>query len=203
MQLTSADQPVALAPLSAGTIVNSYVVLRHLGTPDDRNTYITRVAGDDEAAFAQPMPAEPHLLLIEAASGTIEDLRALEDLRLRHPRLLAMRDFFTHADRDYLAIDLPSHIWPPPINLPLTSEESLAVGVIIGEVIAFLHAHGVAHGHINPQTIAIAPNGVFLAGIDQACIATTTDPAPLFREDARQLGMLVGTLAEGLSLIHI
>ncbi len=197
MQMTSADQPVALAPLPDGTIVGSYVVLRQLGTAGDHNTYITRVAGEDETDFALPKPTEPHLLMLEAPSGTIEHLRALEDLRLRHPRLLALRDYFTQDDRDYLASDLPGDTWPLRINLPLTTEESLAVGVIIGEVLAFLHAHGVAHGHLSPQTIAIAPNGVFLAGLDGATIATATDPDPLFREDTRQLGLLVGTLADG------
>ncbi|MBA3825986.1 MAG: protein phosphatase 2C domain-containing protein, partial [Ktedonobacterales bacterium] len=195
--MTSADQPVALAPLPDGTIVGSYVVLGHLGTQDDHNIYITRVASDDEAEFAQPKPTEPHLLVIEAAAGTIENMRMLEDLRLRHPRLLALRDFFTQEDRDYLAIDLPGNTWPMPARLPLTTEEALAVGVIIGEVIAFLHAHGIAHGHLTPQTVTIAANGVFLAGVEGATIATATDPAPLFREDARQLGLLVGTLSEG------
>jgi serine/threonine protein phosphatase PrpC len=195
--MTAGDQPVTLAPLAAGAIVGSYVVLGNLGTTGDRNTYITRVASEDEADFATPKPTEPHLLLIEGSTGTLEMQRALEDLRLRHPRLLALRDFFSEEGRDYLAIDLPGSTWPLPLNLPLTAEESLAVGVIIGEVVAFLHGHGVAHRHLVPQAVVVAPNGVFLSGLEDAAIATVSDPSALFREDARQLATLVGTLSAG------
>src|SRR6185437_8597175 len=91
---TTDGQSQAAALLAAGAIAGSYVVVQQLGAHGDRALYLARVAGDDAEDFARPHPREPHLLLLAAPSGGIEAIRALAELQLRHPRLLALRDFF-------------------------------------------------------------------------------------------------------------
>ncbi len=184
-----------MALLDVGAIAGSYVIVQHVGVRGGRTLYLARVASEDED-FRRPHPHEPHLLLIAAPSGTIEDIRALEALQLRHPRLLALRDFFTQDGQDFAVLDVPGDTWPITPQLPLTAEEALATGVIIGEVVLFLHGRGVAHGHLSTESIIIAINGVFLAGVEDAFIVPPTIDGA-FQRDANQLAVALGDFAAG------
>lgn len=188
-----APQPI-LAP---GAVVGSYSILRFIDAAGEHNGYLARVAGDDDIS-ATPNPQELHLRLIEGVTGGLETIRALEALQLRHPRLLALRDFFTQNERDYAVLDIPGDTWPVTPQTQFTAEEALAIGVIIGEVLIFLHSRGVAHTHIDPAHIVIVNNGVYLAGIETAAnvINAGAGAAELFRQDANQLAGMIGTLTE-------
>jgi protein phosphatase len=166
-----------------------------LGPQGDRQLYVARVASDEED-HARPHPHEPHLLLIEGATGTLAAIAAIERLQLRHPRLLAIRDFLSQNDRDYAVLDIPESTWPLTPQIPLSAEEALAVGVIIGEVIVFLQGHGVVHGHISTSTIVIAQNGVYLAGIEDA-LTPQDDAERLFQADTNQLAQTIGAFVVG------
>ncbi len=181
--------------LAAGAIVGSYAIVREAPSAPGRRQYIARVAGDDEDdPHAPSRPHELHLLLIESERGAMEAVRAMERLQLRHPRLLALREFFTQDDHDYAVIDLPGDTWPLPVPAAITPEEALAVGVMAGEVVTFLHGRGVAHGHLVPAAIAVSHGGVYLSGIEDA--VPVQDDA-LYARDAADLATLVGVLAEG------
>jgi PPM family protein phosphatase len=180
--------------LDPGAIIGSYAIVRHIGTHDGRNEYLIRIATDEEEdLYGRPSPSEPQLRLIEGAAGTLESIRAIEALQLRHPRLLALRDFLSQNDRDYAVVDLPGDTWPLTPPAPITAAESLAVGVIIGEVLSFLHGRGVAHTHVVPENIVVVSSGIFLAGIENAIIAPGSGEAQ-FRQDANHLAVLVGSL---------
>ena len=183
--------------LTPGAVVGSYSILRFIDAAGEHNGYLARVAGDDDIS-ATPNPQELHLRLIEGVTGGLETIRALEALQLRHPRLLALRDFFTQNERDYAVLDIPGDTWPVTPQTQFTAEEALAIGVIIGEVLIFLHSRGVAHTHIDPAHIVIVNNGVYLAGIETAAnvINAGAGAAELFRQDANQLAGMIGTLTE-------
>ena len=192
---TTATPSSSVAPLELGSIVGSYVIVQQLVAQGAHQHYLARVASDDDD-LARSHSHEPHLLIIEGATGSMEHIRALEDLQLRHPRLLALREFFTEHDHDYAIIDIPGDSWPILPQLPLTPEEALAVGVIIGEVVIFLHGRGVVHGQLSTTSIIIAHNGVYLADIAEATIAQQ-DGEALVRQDANQLAHTVGAFVAG------
>jgi serine/threonine protein phosphatase PrpC len=183
------------APLAVGTVIGDYILVRHLGTRDGRTQYLARVAGDDDDA-ARPHPHEPHLLITVAPGGALAAIQAVEALQLRHPRLLALRDFFTEDGRDYAVSDVPGDTWPIPAQLPLAPEEALAVGVIIGEALIYLHGSGVAHGHLSTASIVIAVNGVFLSDMEDAMIIQD-QPEAVIQRDANQLAATLGAFAAG------
>lgn len=192
------DQTASNAALAPGTHVGGYVIIQDVGERDGRRRYLARLAGDDEEErdLVRPRPNEVHLLLLTAPTGSMEDVRALEGLHLRHPRLLALRDFFTDGTHDYATLDVPGTTWPIVNQLPLAAEEALATGVLMGEVVQMLHERGVAHGHLNTDTIVIATNGVFLSGIDTAQ-ASPPNLEAAQQSDANQLAIAVGAFAVG------
>ncbi len=194
-QSASDGQTSDMAPLAVGTVVGSYVIVRQLGRHAGRMQYLARVASDDDD-ITRPHPHEPHLLLTSAPAGELAAVHTVESLQLRHPRLLALRDFFTQDGRDYAVSDVPGDTWPIPPQLPLTAEEALAVGVIIGEAVLFLHGRGVTHGQLSTTTIVIAVNGVFLGNIEDATVIQE-QPETAIQRDANQLAMTLGDFAAG------
>lgn len=193
-QITTPLGDLTLSALEVGTVVGSYRIARSLGVVNGHNEYLAHVAieGEEEER-------EPDLRLIEGLAGTLEHIRRLEQFQLRHPRLLALRDFLTEGERDYAVFDIPGHTWPVPVANGLAPEEALAVGVIIGEALLYLHSRGVAHLHIDTSQVLVTTAGVFLAGIEHA---TAIDPgesldAALIARDANQLAQTIGTF-EGI-----
>lgn len=179
--------------MPTGTVVGAYALIAEVARQPGRNVYLAQVASEDETPPSGK--SEPYLCIIEAPQGTIEAIRRMEALQLRHPRLLALRDFYAIDNREYAVIDIPGNMWPVPPPAPLSPEEALAVGVIIGEVVIFLHGRGVMHGHLTQNNIVIAPNGVFLAGIEDATIVgdQPTISGEHFAQDANQLAQVIGT----------
>ncbi len=185
-QSLDAPGPALLEP---GTSVGSYVIVRDISAQGNRIDYLARVASDEHA----PEARESYFRLIAAPAGALESVRSINLLQLRHPRLLALRDFFSESGVDYAVVDIPADTWPIASPASLTPEEALAVGVLTGEVLATLHGRGVAHGRITPASLVVAPNSVFLAGIEDAVIAH--DPETQFAADANALAAAVVALA--------
>lgn len=160
-----------------GTIIGNYVILQDVIQGSKRNEYIVRVAPEEDENVSQTLPHEPHLRMIEGVSGTLASVQLLEQQQLRHPRLLAIRDFFTVDGFDYAVIDIPEMTWPIPTATNLSAEDVLKVGILISETLLYLHGLGVIHGQINPKNICITGSGVFLAGVENATILSE-DPNP-------------------------
>lgn len=199
-------------PLAPGAFVGNYLITRVLTTGPQRNEYQARLA-PESGDPGEPRPSDPLLRLLEAPVGNLTGAMTLAALQLRLPRLLALRDAFTIDDREYVVIDLPDLEWPMPPSQNLAPEEALAVGVMIGEVLTFLHSRGVAHQHIQRDTVIVTPHGIFLGGLEDATLVQSAgaDTDLLFARDANALAQVMGTLtaseavssSQGLALERI
>jgi serine/threonine protein phosphatase PrpC len=180
--------PPLLAP---GTIVGDYLIVRDLSARGDRIEYLAQVAPDEHTP---PSGREPFLRVVAAPAGSLDHMRAIDRLQLRHPRLLAVREVFELEDVDYAVIDIPGDTWPPDAPPALSPEEALALGVLVGDVLAYLHSQGVVHGHIIPSALIVAPSGVFLAGIEDATVPP--EPNAAIAADVNALASAVAALAD-------
>lgn len=181
-------------PLDAGTVVGLYVIQSLLSAGEQRHDYLGQLA--PEIGFTPQRP-EPWLRIVETPAGGMEAMRAVEALQLRHPHLLALREWFAQDEREYLIVDLPEDGWPLAQPFNLTAEEALANGVIIGDVLTFLHARGVAHLHVGPEALAQTPQGVVLAGLEDATVLQEgMDAEALLARDANMLAQVVASMAQ-------
>jgi PPM family protein phosphatase len=180
--------------LETGTIVGAYSIVRSIGTGSLGNEYLARVASDDEDEGSEARSLrEPHLRLIAAPPGTLTHVQTLEMQQLRHPHLLALRDFITNEDGDFAIIDIPDNEWPIPLPPSLNAENALAIGAVLGEVIAYLHSRGIVTGEIRPEQIIIVPGNIFYGGIEYCKIASL-EGAGTFEQDANALARLINAL---------
>ena len=181
------------APLPAGAQISDYRVVRVVSAAPERNLYVIQLPPEED----RPSPAnEPGYLLIEGPAESLSDAMTVAALQLRHPRLLALRATFVENGREYLVSDLVGNDWPPPPHPTLVTEEVLAVGVMIGEVLAFLHGRGVAHQQVIPANLVITAQGIFLAGLEQAMLVQSAgaEADALFARDANFLAQAIGQL---------
>lgn len=177
--------------LAVDAIIGQYRIVQIIADGQNTNEYLVRVASDDNDISS---PQEPFLRVIEGPQGSLEAIRSIEYLQLRHPRLLALREFFTADARDYIVIDIPDKVWPIAPILTLMPAEALATGIMIGEVLAYLHVHGIAMDHITPDNICITANGVFLKGIEYAHGTDTS--GEFIRKNVNELAATLRILAE-------
>lgn len=184
-----------LSSLATGTLLGEYVIADLISSSPRRNDYVVHLAPEDDS----PAGAQEHLVrlrMIETAAGGLAMTFELEALQLRHPRLLALRQCLSQDDRDYAIIDLPDGPWPAPSSTNLSAEESLAVGVMIGEVLAFLHEHGVVHRHVQTANLIVGTKNIYLGGIEDATLlrSADTNQDALFAQDVNMLAQSLGDL---------
>ncbi len=187
-------------PLPIGSVIGnnaeSYVILRVVSATPQRIVYLVRLAPETPEDVGESRPNDLYLRLVASPLGGMAEAMTTAAMRLRHPRLLAIRVTFSRPDADYVVLDVAGPEWPPE-RPKLGTEEALAVGVMIGEVLTYLHGHGVAHLHIRPEVICITPQGIFLDGLEDATVVTSsvTESEALFARDANFLAQAIGVLA--------
>lgn len=198
----SPDAPVSDAHpgmLGEGDGIGQFVVVRPLGSAPNEASYYVRLAGMEDSG---------RYLLLERPLGGFGSATQIARLDLRHPRLLAPREFLTHDGLDYLVLETltgPDDTLAPSVasGATLSHRAALSAGTGLADALAYLHRNEVAHLHVSPDTIRIYEERAYLAGMEDAIYLSdnSADRTSLFGRDAnflaRTLGMLAGLENDG------
>lgn len=190
--------------LHPGDVLGSYVVLRQLENRDGHQIYLAVLSdgvGSDEQAWSANdlFIPQPCYLLIEGTPTEHAAAAALAARGLHHPRLLAPRAVVTEGERAYLAVEM---VRDAEDQLPrsvaegarLDAEETLRAGAGLADALAYLHRAEVAHGHIDPASVLLLSDHVYLAGVEAATIIQPADAAAR-AADARALARVLEAVA--------
>ena len=194
--------PEGLAP---GDRIGRYAIDRVLETEESQRAYLAFTSPDETEPGASGDGLETPracFVLFERAPHGFARMSRVTALTLRHPRLLAPREVFTHGGKEYLAIET---LVDDEGNLPqsvadgarLDHQTTLAAGAGLADALGYLHRNGVAHLHVSPLSLVVFARRAYIAGMETADLAVSAadDVARLFAIDANFLARTLGVLA--------
>ncbi len=177
------NAPDESMPLPPGTVVGEYRILQLISSEPSGHRYLAQALADSRAPF--------HLW--EYPAGHEGPLLTLANRQVAHPALLTPSQVFTQPRGSYVVLPMPADAQPPHALPPA---EALRQILSLGEGLAVLHRHGIAHLHVHPDSLAWIQGRLVLGGLEAAQVLPpgSLDAPFFFARDANFLALTLGTL---------